>query len=124
MPEYRGPISLNELESRLGDFDRVRLVPAPPGVIELEPGERQLTTLGYIWPCGCETRGSRTPAWAPACAIGLCPKHAAMDFDELPVQEVPEDPPETFVLDRDKATLKPGGIITVKTLSVEDDFES
>ncbi len=120
MPEYRGPISLNDLESVLGDFNRVRMVPVEGGVLELAPGQRQLTTLGYIWPCGCESRGTGTPDWAAACRIRPCRQHR-MDFEELPVLGKADDPPETFVVERQRATMKPGEILVLTEQLTEGD---
>ncbi len=122
MSQYRGPISLNELEQILDDFDRVRLRPVTGSTLPMPPGHKQLTTLGYIWPCGCETRGTGTPANLPACWISPCLKHVET-FDSLPVQSPPSpDPPITVVMARLKATLEPGGFITLGEERIKADF--
>lgn len=121
MPEYRGPVSLIELENLLGDFDRVRLKTVEDSVLPMPRGHKQLTTLGYIWPCGCEMRGTGTPANMPACWIYACSKHAP-DFDRLPLHSPPNDPLITVVMNRAEATLQPGGYITLDEEWVKADF--
>jgi hypothetical protein len=97
MNQFRGPISLVELERALGDFDRVRLRTVDGSILSMPEGHKQLTTLGNIWPCGCETRGSATPATLPACWISPCAKHISV-FDDLPIQAPPGDEPAISVV--------------------------
>lgn len=110
--EYRGPISLNNLEEALGDFDRVRLRLVEGSVLPMSPGHQQLTTHGLVWPCGCESRGTTTPDSYPTCSIASCSRHRH-EFEELPIREVEPDPPITVVMERAEATLKPGDYITL-----------
>lgn len=121
MSQYRGRISLNELESLLGDFDRVRLKAVAGSVLPMPPGHKQLTTLGYIWPCGRETRGVGTPDNMPACWIAPCSKHVK-DFDRLQLHSPPEDPLITVVMNRAEATRQPGGYITLDEERIKADF--
>lgn len=50
------------------------------------PGEVRLIPIGLRWPCGCETRGTGTPAHLPACVLWTCIEHRH-SFDELPIDD-------------------------------------
>jgi hypothetical protein len=107
---YRGPYALMEVEAVAGDFTQVLM--RPVATVVSGPQAMQLTTIGLRWPCGCETRGTGTPASLPACVLAACDEHVGL------VGERPERPaaigfddPEPWIVPREIAT---GRILIVR----------
>lgn len=108
---FRGPYALIEVESVAGDFTRVYVKPrARPSVMNLPPGKTLYSVVGYRWPCGCETRGTATPAHLPACVWSACSNHL-FEADERHVSAIPEGFDGGLLIARDVATLKQGEVL-------------
>jgi len=109
---FKGPYRLIDIEEIAGDFTEalMRGVASPL----VARGDLQLTTIGYRWPCGCETRGTATPANMPACVWAACAKHEHLREpmparpDQLGFEDV-----EPVVVPRSVATLRPGQILVL-----------
>ena len=109
---FHGPYRLIDIEEIAGDFTEALMRPVVSRFVA--PGDLQLTTIGYRWPCGCETRGTATPADMPACVWAACAKHQHVREpmparpDQLGFEDV--DP---VVVPRSVATLRPGQILVL-----------
>jgi len=115
-----GPYRLVDIEEIAGDFTEALMRPVVSPLVS--PGNLQLTTIGYRWPCGCETRGTATPADVPACVWAACAKHEHLREpmparpDQLGFEDI--DP---VVVPRSLATMRPGQILVLHApLEIDD----
>jgi hypothetical protein len=114
---FCGLYALNEVESVAGAFTEVLAKVISHSSINLPPGDFQLTTIGYRWPCGCETRGTATQADTPACVWAACAEHDSRR-EERPERSAAAgfENPSPIIVPREEATLKPGEVLVLARL--------
>ena len=85
------------------------------GGLELPPGYKPLTTVGYRWPCGCEALGAASLSWITSCVWAACAEHNVDRKGPTFVRTVEARGEDTIVL-RGDAAYRPGEIL-VKQVS-------